>query len=617
MNRKERRAANKRRDESARRPNALAFGSAGVSIADLAAEASRWHGLGRIGEAQEVCRQILAREPAHVQSLNLLGMMAQTSGDHRAAVKMFAKAIASDEVNPACHYNMGNSYQALGNRTEAIAHFSKALALGMDEKAASFILQSPIIASYVARIAGKWPLPVTNLELFGAKSVVPLANDLFLRCAMEATTLPSVELELLLGHARAELLRLAGEQGEVKGEIDDDMVAFACALARQCFISEYVYAQAGTEGGLACILRDRLLQDLASGTTITPLTLAVVAAYFPLHAMPMAETLLRRDWPATVAGLIQVQLREPLEEAGERAAIATLAPIKDSVSLQVMRQYEENPYPRWTINPLNAFAADQVQGRTVPTAERQANLEFLIAGCGTGLHAIQIAQVYPNARLLAVDVSLSSLAYARRKTRELGLRNIQYAQADILELGTIGRTFDRIESVGVLHHLAEPMAGWRVLVSLLRPGGRMRIGLYSELARRVIVQARARIAARGYRATAGDIRKCRQDIIREAEHWKMLISAKDFYSMSGCRDLLFNVMEHRFTIPEIAAFLNENDLSFLGFEFFDDPAVIEKFHKQFPGTADDANLDQWHSFEAAHPEAFWGMYLFMVGKNAR
>jgi SAM-dependent methyltransferase len=281
-----------------------------------------------------------------------------------------------------------------------------------------------------------------------------------------------------------------------------------------------------------------------------------------------------------------------------------------------MRQYEENPYPRWTINPLNAFAADQARGRTIPTAERQAELDILIAGCGTGLHAIQIAQVYPNARLLAVDVSLTSLAYARRKTRELGLRNIEYAQADILELGTIDRTFDSIESVGVLHHLAEPTAGWRVLVSLLRPGGRMRIGLYSNLARRVISEARARIAARGYRAAAGDIRRCRQEIIREAEHWKMLIGAKDFYSMSGCRDLLFNVMEHRFTIPEIAAFLNDYDLSFLAFEPFDDPTVIEKFHKQFPGAADEANLDQWRRFEADHPETFWDMYVFMVGKNA-
>src|SRR3569833_1090212 len=124
MNRKERRAANKRRDETASRPNALTLGTAGLSTADLAAEASRSYRSGRITQAQEICRQILAREPAHVQSLNLLGLMAQASGDHRGAVKMFAKAIASDEVNAACHYNLGNSYQALGNRTKAIAHFS-------------------------------------------------------------------------------------------------------------------------------------------------------------------------------------------------------------------------------------------------------------------------------------------------------------------------------------------------------------------------------------------------------------------------------------------------------------------------------------------------------------
>jgi SAM-dependent methyltransferase len=611
MNRKERRAANKRRDES--RPNALAIGSASLSIADLAAEASRLRGAGRINDAQQICRQILAREPAHVQ---VLGLMAQESGDHRGAVKMFAKAIASDEVNAACHYNVGNSYQALGNRTKATAHFSKALALGMDEKAATFIRQSPVIAAYVTRIAGKWPLPITNVELFGTESVIPLANDLFLRCAMEAMTLPGVQLEALLGYARVELLRLAGARGEADGEIDEDIAAFACALARQCFLNEYIYVQAEAESGLASVLRDRLLQNLASGAAITPLTLAVVAAYFPLHAMPMAEALLRRDWPATAAGLLQVQLREPLEEVGEHAAIATLTPIKNSVSLQVMRQYEENPYPRWTINPLNAFAADQARGRTIPTVERQAELDILIAGCGTGLHAVQVAQAYPNARLLAVDISLTSLAYARRKTRELGLRNIEYAQADILELGTIDRTFDNIESVGVLHHLAEPTAGWRVLVSLLRPGGRMCIGLYSNLARRVVAEARAHIAARGYHATDGDIRRCRQDIIHEAERWKMLIGGKDFYSMSGCRDMLFNVMEHRFTIPEIAAFLNENGLSFQAFEPFDDPTVIEKFHKKFSSAADEADLDQWHRFEADHPETFWGMYIFMVGKNA-
>src|ERR1700744_1638821 len=102
MNRQERRAANKRREESARRPSPLAVSSPSVvSTADLAAEASRSYGAGRFNDAQDICRRILAREPLHVQSLNLLGLMAQASGDHRSAVKLFAKAIAADGLNAA------------------------------------------------------------------------------------------------------------------------------------------------------------------------------------------------------------------------------------------------------------------------------------------------------------------------------------------------------------------------------------------------------------------------------------------------------------------------------------------------------------------------------------
>ena len=41
-------------------------------------------------------------------------------------------------------------------------------------------------------------------------------------------------------------------------------------------------------------------------------------------------------------------------------------------------------------------------------------------------------------------------------TRKAGLHNVEYAQADILKLGTLGRSFDRIEAMGVLHHLADP-----------------------------------------------------------------------------------------------------------------------------------------------------------------
>jgi 2-polyprenyl-3-methyl-5-hydroxy-6-metoxy-1,4-benzoquinol methylase len=58
--------------------------------------------------------------------------------------------------------------------------------------------------------------------------------------------------------------------------------------------------------------------------------------------------------------------------------------------------------------------------------------------------------------------------YARLMTRVLAVQNLEYAQADILKLGTVDRRFDGIEAVGVLHHLADPEAGWRALGSLLR-----------------------------------------------------------------------------------------------------------------------------------------------------
>ena len=251
--------------------------------------------------------------------------------------------------------------------------------------------------------------------------------------------------------------------------------------------------------------------------------------------------------------------------------------------------------------------------REPATAYRAAN-RFSSPVAGTGEHPFDIAQKSPDARILAVDLSRVSLAYARRKTREEGLRNIEYAQADILNLSEIGRTFDRIEAVGVLHHMADPKAGWRVLLSLLAPNGIMRVGLYSAAARRSIVEARAIVAGRDFPATAEGIRALRQTIVLEKDEprWKSLVETIDS-SMSGCRDMFFNVMEHRFTIAEIKASLVEQGLSFLGFEL--DPKVIENFQRQAPGAGALTNLDEWDAFEAANPQTFLNMYLFSIRKN--
>jgi SAM-dependent methyltransferase len=237
-------------------------------------------------------------------------------------------------------------------------------------------------------------------------------------------------------------------------------------------------------------------------------------------------------------------------------------------------------------------------------------LDILIAGCGTGAHSIETAQRFPNARVLAIDISRTSLAYARRKTREAGVKNIQYAQADVLKLGTLGRYFDLIEVVGVLHHLSDPAEGWRVLLSILRPRGVMLVGVFSALAERAVNVGRTFIQERGYGPGEDDIRASRQELIRRAQP----ISTTDFYSTSGCRALWFNAIEHQFTIAMIKELIELEGLSFLGFEVR--PEVREQFDHEFPEPGAFTNLDCWRAFEQTHPSTFTGMYVFWVQKDA-
>ncbi len=197
--------------------------------------------------------------------------------------------------------------------------------------------------------------------------------------------------------------------------------------------------------------------------------------------------------------------------------------------------------------------------------------------------------------------------------QKFGIANVEFAHADITELGSISQTFDFIDASGVLHHLADPWHGWRLLLGLLRPGGTMQVGLYSELARQNVVAARALIAARGYQPTSEGIRLCRQDIIANPDPLlKSVTQWADFFSADECRDLLFHVQEHRIGLREISAFLAENGAQFSGFIL--DAAAMQRFAQRFPGHASMLDLDCWHRFETEAPNTFTGMYNFWIRK---
>ena len=166
-------------------------------------------------------------------------------------------------------------------------------------------------------------------------------------------------------------------------------LAFACALARQCFINDYVYSYTAPEIDQAHALRDRLAASLRRGDVPPAMTIAVVCAYFPLLSIVGAESLMLRGWPEPVAALLEQQVREPVEERILRDRIPRLTTLDDEVSIGVRRQYEEHPYPKWVKLPPSGLigfdGADPVAGRRrLRSNEQTPQPDILIAGCGRG-----------------------------------------------------------------------------------------------------------------------------------------------------------------------------------------------------------------------------------------
>jgi predicted O-linked N-acetylglucosamine transferase (SPINDLY family) len=119
MNRKDRRAANKRLPASAAR----------AEIEQLLASAQHQHQTGNLAEAARFYERILKIAPAHAPSLYLSGILAHQSGRADAALERITRAITIDGQVPEWHHDRGLVLLAGGQVEEAAAGFRQAILL--------------------------------------------------------------------------------------------------------------------------------------------------------------------------------------------------------------------------------------------------------------------------------------------------------------------------------------------------------------------------------------------------------------------------------------------------------------------------------------------------------
>ena len=604
---------------------------------------------GKLEKAVASYNQAIALKPDFAEALSNLGITLKELGRLNESENSCNRAIALKPDFAEAHHNLSLTLKELGRLEKALTSCAQAIAmktdfhdayvtLGSCIKKVGFNSSNPQLYPLLIRLLtrGNFARPIVlaksilsllrhdrhikdfllekNVDLSLTKVVVTIEslNELsLLHHLMRLCPLPDLLFEKLFVSMRSFILKnLDSIRGSPK------LINFLSTLSIHCFVNEYVYAETDEELFQVEELQANISQIVAQSVQPDVIKILCLASYRPLHKYDWCQKLECLD------NLEEVKKRlieEPLLEKRIAKDIPVLEEISDRVSIKVRGQYEEHPYPRWVKLGIPSKAKSisqvcdqlglQLQSKNIRNVGAPA---ILVAGCGTGQHSITTASRFSDCHVTAVDLSLASLAYAKRKSNDLGFTNIDYLQADILHLHQMGKEFDIIESGGVLHHMDDPMAGWRVLVDVLKPGGLMKIGLYSELARRHIVEVRKEITALGVGTSEANIRKFRR-LLTESndENHQLLITSSDFYSLSMMRDLIFHVQEHRFTLPQIKNCLNELGLNFCGFEHEVAPSSFRQLHGI---EADIYDLDLWHQHEGRNPDAFAGMYQFWCQK---
>jgi len=585
--------------------------------------------LGRVDDAIRHYRTALTLAPGTPAALANLGFALGDKGDYNEALDAFGQALSAEPKHIGAQLGFAHILGGL-----RVGDYSPELESALLRAFGLAHANHAELAAATAHQLGlKYGLSESETDIAPgiAPGIAPvIAQDTLFEAFLTQCINIDAQMEnFLTGLRRRLVLAPPGDQDAGQTE---DALKVAALLAVQCFINEYIFFRQADEIEAAARIKIRLEEALAAGADVETLRepALIYAMHGPLSGVKGAETLASLDSESLgpdLDRLVQLTLRDHLTEQALQEKIETLSPITDATSKAVRAQYEENPYPRWLHAPAQQptslgkllgemfphFISYNAPGD--PGAAFESPPDILIAGSGTGHHVAHVARTHPEANILAIDLSRASIAYAMRMMEKLGISNVRFMQADILEAEAIGEDFDMIQSVGVLHHMKDPLRGWRVLTGLLRPGGVFKLGLYSERDRGHVLEARRLIEAEGIGSSAGDIAAFRHKLLTEKPGGDLarIIETADFFTTSMCRDLLFHVHEQHTTPKRIKRDLAELGLEFIGFEQFEEAGINDAYRQAYPVDETLTDLNNWDALEA-DLEGFIDMYLLWCRK---
>lgn len=199
-----------------------------------------------------------------------------------------------------------------------------------------------------------------------------------------------------------------------------------------------------------------------------------------------------------------------------------------------------------------------------PDRPYRADLDILVAGCGTW-QAAKYALCRPDARVVGIDISPTSLDCTEQLKRQYGLTNLETRQLAIEEAEALEQRFDLVVCTGVLHHLVEPDAGLRALRRVLRPRGALYVMVYATYGRSGISMLREYCQRLGVGTNEPEIVDLVDALAMLPAHHpavSALRGARDARDPHALADALLNPRERSYSVPQLLAFLERGDFAF-------------------------------------------------------
>jgi ubiquinone/menaquinone biosynthesis C-methylase UbiE len=104
----------------------------------------------------------------------------------------------------------------------------------------------------------------------------------------------------------------------------------------------------------------------------------------------------------------------------------------------------------------------------------------LDVACGTGHASLTIARMLPKGRVTSVDFSQGMLDQARKKAEAQGVRNVEFLDRDMQDLGFSGSPFDVAVCAFGIFFVEDMDSQLSHIISAVRPGGKVMITSFQE-----------------------------------------------------------------------------------------------------------------------------------------